>query len=93
MVTPRERPRRVAELLGQAGLPSSYAHVYPVRLSGGQRRRVSIARAPASEPALLILDEDVSALDVSIQAQMITLLKELQQVLGLAYILRERGHG
>jgi oligopeptide/dipeptide ABC transporter ATP-binding protein len=83
----RERRRQaVSEIMTQVGIDPALTDRYPHELSGGQRQRVSIARALAVEPRMLILDEAVSALDVSIQAQILNLLAELQQRLELAYL-------
>ena len=82
----QERKKRVEYLLDRVGLQPEYAARYPHEFSGGQRQRIGIARALSTNPALIIADEPVSALDVSVQAQVINLMEELREEFGLTYI-------
>ncbi len=82
----KERRERVQELLERVGMSPHYVNRYPHEFSGGQRQRIGVARSIALEPEFLVLDEPISALDVSIQAQVVNLLETLQDALGLTYL-------
>lgn len=86
-MTKVEITERVREVIEQVGLPAEAPKLYPHEFSGGQRQRIALARALAPNPKLIVLDEPLSALDVSIKAQVMNLLKKLQEKLGVAYLL------
>lgn len=85
-LTPREESRKIDELLDIVGLPGDSKYKYPHEFSGGQKQRINIARALATNPKLIIADEPVSALDVSVQAQVLNFMKDVQKEFGLTYL-------